>query len=70
MDVWHDPEAIKKFLASEELTHDPEYMASMDSAWHYWQQPKYDKCRNEWEEKQKGADTMSADPRGVGLADR
>jgi hypothetical protein len=49
LSVWKDPEAIRRFLASEELgTFCTGDMPSMDSAWHYRQQEKYDKVRRRW----------------------
>jgi hypothetical protein len=42
---------IRDFLACEELSYDPMYQRSMDTAWHYWMQEKYDKQRKEWEKR-------------------
>lgn len=33
------------------MSHDPTYQASMDSAYHHWLQPKWDKERKAWRKK-------------------
>ena len=34
-----------------EFWDDIEYMPTMDTAWHHWQQPQYDAQRKAWEAK-------------------
>ena len=47
---------IRDFLASSEMCYDPMYQASMDSAWHYWLQPKYDQVqRKNWIDKNRNS---------------
>ena len=51
LSVWHDANAIKRFLASSEMMYDPMYQKTMDSAWHHWMQDKWKKAREWWNDE-------------------
>ena len=38
-------------VRDDEFTTDLEYQPSMDTAYHFWQQPRYDECRREFDRK-------------------
>jgi len=42
---------MEKRIPYNEFSNDIEYMPSMDSAWHYWLQPKYKDAKREWDKK-------------------
>ena len=48
-------EEKRRFLASSEMMYDPMYQASMDSMWHHWLQPQWEKQFKAWINKQTDA---------------
>ena len=46
-------------IPDNEFLHDMEYMGSMDTAWHHWMQPKWDREREWWYAREREKDERS-----------